>query len=258
MSSSLASLVQSSRQQLDAASARHCADYSARGGRIFCGPGCSNCCSLVVNATLPEALALAASLNPAQVAAVKGHVEAMLAEWDDQRDLKGYLRWHRRSVGLCPLLTKGGECGVYPLRPLACRSLLATRPADWCAVDFGSLDRLEKELFMGSLDRSAAAFPTHYFAASQELGQELEQRLTLAQQEAWGFSLSGNLNALIYLQVEFGIAEVVGRGGVAVAELLRSSGLDRPLLLHFNPECAALLPEGEGGRRPDEGEEWML
>lgn len=230
-----ASLVQSCHEQLDAATARQVADYSARGGRIFCGPGCSNCCSLVVNATLPEALAIAASLNPAQVAAVKGHVEAMLAGWDDQRDLKGYLRWHRQSVGLCPLLTKGGECGVYPLRPLACRSLLATRPADWCAVDFGTLSSLEKELFMSSLDRSAVAFPTHYFAASQELGQELEQRLTLAQQATWGFSLSGNLNVLIFLQLEFGIAEVVGQGGAAVAGLLGQSGLARPLLLQFIP-----------------------
>lgn len=233
MSSSLASLVQSSRQQLDAATARHCADYSARGGRIFCGPGCSNCCSLVVNATLPEALAVAGSLNPAQVAAVKGHVERILAGWDEQRDLKGYLRWHRQSVGLCPLLNQNGECGVYPLRPLACRSLLATRPADWCAVDFGTLSSLEKELFLASLDPSAVAFPTHYLAASQELGQELEQRLTLAQQEAWGFSLSGNLSALLYLALEHGIGDLVGRGGEAVAVFLRRSGLDRPLLLHF-------------------------
>lgn len=233
MVSPLEPLVQSCQQQLDAATARHCADYSARGGRIFCGPGCSNCCSLVVNTTLPEALAVAVSLNPAQVAAVKGHVERMLAEWDEQRDLKSYLRWHRQSVGLCPLLNQNGECGVYPLRPLACRSLLATRPADWCAVDFGALSSLEKELFMGSLDRSVVAFPTHYVAATQELGEELEQRLTLAQQEAWGFSLSGNLNALIYLQLEFGIAEVAGQGGAVVAELLRSSGLERPMLLQF-------------------------
>lgn len=236
MTTTLQSLIQSCQQQLDAASARQVAEYTGRGGRIFCGPGCRNCCSLVVNATLPEALAIAAGLNPAQVSAVKAHVESMLAEWDDQHDLKGYLRWHRRSVGLCPLLTKDGTCGVYPLRPLACRSLLATRPADWCALDFSTLSSLEKELFLGSLDRSAVAFPTHYFAASQELGQELEQRLTLAQHQAWGFSLNGNLNALLYLELECAIGEVLGQGGAAVAELLRQSGLDRPLLLQFNRE----------------------
>lgn len=233
MPSTLDALVQSCQQQLDVAIARHCADYSARGGRIFCASGCSNCCSLVVNATLPEALAVAASLSPSQIAAIKTHVERMLAEWDEQRDLKSYLRWHRQSVGLCPLLTADGECGVYPVRPLACRALLATRPADWCTVDFGSLSSLEKELFIGSLDRSAVAFPTHYFAATQELGEELEQRLTLAQQQAWGFSLCGNLNALIYLELEFAIGEVVGQGEGAVAALLRKSGLDRPMLLQF-------------------------
>lgn len=233
MPSSLDSLVQSCQQQLDAATARELAAYSGRGGRIFCGAGCSNCCSLVVNATLPEALAVAANLGPKQIAALKAHVERLLADWDEQRDLKSYLRWHRQSVGLCPLLTANGECGVYSRRPLACRSLLATRPADWCAVDFGALSSLEKELFMGSLDRSVVAFPTHYFAATQEFGEELEQRLTLAQQQTWGFSLSGNLSALIYLQLEFGISEVVGQGGAAVAEFLRKSGLDRPMLLQF-------------------------
>ena len=235
MSSPLDPLVRNCQQQLDAATARHCADYAARGGRIFCGPGCSNCCSLVVNATLPEALAVAATLSSAQSAALKAHVERLLAGWDDQRDLKGYLRWHRQSVGPCPLLAKGGECGVYPLRPLACRALLATRPADWCAVDFGTLPSLEKELFMGSLDRTAVAFPTHYFAATQELGEELEQCLTLAQQQCWGFSLSGNLSALIYLALEFGLGEVAGQGGAAVAGLLQHSGLDRPMLLQFKP-----------------------
>lgn len=233
MPSSLDPLVRNCQQQLDAATTRHCADYAARGGRIFCGPGCSNCCSLVVNATLPEALAVAATLSPSQSAALKAHVERLLAGWDDQRDLKGYLRWHRQSVGLCPLLNEGGECGVYPLRPLACRALLATRPADWCAVDFGTLPSLEKELFMASLDRTAVAFPTHYFAASQELGEELEQRLTSAQQQNWGFSLSGNLSALIYLALEFGLGEVVGQGGAAVAGLLQHSGLDRPMLVQF-------------------------
>ncbi len=235
MMSTLAPLVQSSQQQFDAAIARHCADYTARGGRIFCAAGCSNCCSLVVNATLPEALAVAATLSPAQVTALKAHVQRLLAGWDDQRDLKSYLRWHRQNVGLCPLLTQGGECGVYPVRPLACRALLATRPADWCAVDFGTLSSLEKELFMGSLDRSAVAFPTHYFSATQELAEELEQRLTLAQQQSWGFSLSGNLSALIYLALEFGLGEVAGQGGAAVAGLLQHSGLDRLMLLQFKP-----------------------
>lgn len=230
MATSLDTLVATCHQQLDTAIGRQVESYT---GRIFCGAGCSNCCNLVVNATLPEAMVIAASLNPVQIAAVKAHVPRMLAAWDDRWDLKGYLRWHRQSLGLCPLLTAGGECGVYPVRPLACRALLATRPSEWCAVDFSSLSSLEKELFMGSLDRTAVSYPTHYFAASQEVAESFEQKLVQAQQQAWGFSLSGNLSALIFLQSEFGIGEVMGEGPGAVAELLRHSGLDRPLLLQL-------------------------
>lgn len=235
MPSSLDRLVHTCQQQLDAATARELAAYSGRGGRIFCGAGCSNCCSLVVNTTLPEAMVIANRLTPAQSAALKAHVERMLADWDEGRDLKGYLRWHRQSVGACPLLTASGECGVYPQRPLACRALLATRPSEWCAVDFSNLSSLEKELFMGSLDRAVVAFPTHYFATSQELAEELEQRLTEAQQQSYGFSLSGNLTALVYLLQQCNLAAVVGQGVDAVADVLARSGLHKPLLLQFKP-----------------------
>lgn len=239
MHSSLDNLVQSFQQQLDAATVRELAAYSDRGGRIFCGAGCSNCCSLVVNTTLPEAMVLASRLHPAQSAALKAHVEKMLADWDEGRDLKGYLRWHRQSVGACPLLNAAGECGVYRQRPLACRALLATRPSEWCAVDFANLSSLEKELFLGSLDRSAVAFPTHYFAASQELAEALEQRLIETQQQAWGFALSGNLTALLYLLQQYNFAAVVAEGIEAVAGLLIRSGLHKPLLLQFrrNRDC---------------------
>lgn len=233
MVSPLDALVQSCQQQLDAATARDIAAYAGRGGRIFCGAGCSNCCSLVVNTTLPEAMVIAASLNPAQGAALKAHVERMLADWEEGRDLKGYLRWHRSSIGACSLLTASGECGVYPLRPLACRALLATRPSEWCAVDFSSLSSLEKELFMGSLDRTAVSYPTHYFAASQELAESFEQKIVQAQLQSWGFSLSGNLTVLLSLLLEWNLAAVVGQGGGAVADVLARSGLQKPLLLQF-------------------------
>ncbi len=229
----LETLVRDSHRRLDAATDAAVAVYAEAGGRIFCKAGCSNCCTLVVNATLPEALWLAAALSPVQAAAVRAHVDGMLAAWDENRDLKAYLRWHRQSVGPCPLLTPAGECGVYARRPLACRSLLATRPADWCGVDFTGLSSQEKELFMGSLDRAVVAFPTHYLASPQELGEELELQLNQAQIDQWGFSLNGNLSALLRLALEPELEPSLAEGGEAVAELLRRTGLHRPLLVHF-------------------------
>ena len=61
----LADLARQRQAELDERIARWRQGPGA-GVRLWCGPGCGNCCTLAVNATYPEALAIAATLTAQQ------------------------------------------------------------------------------------------------------------------------------------------------------------------------------------------------
>jgi len=206
-------------------------EYAGRGGRIFCDRGCLNCCTLTVNSSFTEALTAAQNLNAAQAAALNDYVERLRKLLPTVSDLKSYLRMQRQQLGDCPFLDGDGACSIYPVRPFSCRALLSTRPADWCGVDFGTLAAIEKELFMASLDRSAVDFPTHYLAASRQLGEELESAALLEMARTWGVSLSGNFPYLVWLEREFRLSETIPQGREATLALLEENGLNLPFVI---------------------------
>lgn len=228
--------IEQQQRFLDQYAAALTADYCARGGEIYCAKGCSNCCTLVVNCTAPEALLLAAGLDEALLQRVDRHVERLRELTAGVSELKEYLRRHRREAGGCPLLGADGACEAYALRPFSCRALLATRESRWCGADFALLTSAEKEAFIASLDRSVTAFPLHYLAAAQDAGRELERQALLAMAAAHGFSLYGNLAVLVHLASRHGLAERLAAGSGAVRELLARVGLDQQLLLQLE-EC---------------------
>lgn len=224
------------RQQqafLDMLSSSWTADYTASGGRIFCGRGCRGCCSLVVNTTLTEAVAVAGTLTQRQGEAVRSHVARLKGEMGGVGGMKEYLRMHRREMGFCPFLEEDGACGVYGVRPLSCRALLSTRESRWCEVDFAALTSLEKENFVASLDRSAVAFPMHYVASMQEAGQEMEVVASRRMAGAFGFSLYGSLPVLVHLVLDHRLAEACAEGYDAAASVISGAGVDHPFLLHM-------------------------
>ncbi len=206
-------------------------DYTDAGGQVHCGRGCRGCCSLAVNATFPEARFLAEMLTEPQAARVTEHVARLRGHLPECEDLKSFLRLHRRTIGFCPLLNDDNNCGVYERRPLSCRSLLATRESRWCSTDFGELTSAEKGAFVDSLDRSVVAFPMHYAATPQELGQEMEDRFAREMAELCGFSLYGNLTVLVHLERNHGLSEAVAQGIGATTKLLARTGLDHPFLV---------------------------
>lgn len=206
-------------------------EYTHAGGRIHCGRGCSGCCSLVVNATFPEARFLADSLSGQQGERVVAHVARLRHLLPKCTDLKSFLGLHRREIGSCPLLDDAGSCGAYDRRPYSCRALLATLDSRWCGIDFSGLSPAEKEAFIASLDRSVVAFPMHYAAAPQELGQELEERRSHEMRERFGFSLYGNLPVLLHLERDHDLSGAVAKGAEATAQLLARTGLDHPFLV---------------------------
>ncbi len=207
------------------------AGVTNQGKRIFCGKGCSNCCTLTVNSGFTEALLVAESLTEAQAAALDDYVDRLRRLLPGATDLKAYLKMQRQQLGDCPFLEADGACGIYPVRPFACRALLSTRPADWCGVDFSTLPAIEKELYITSLDRSIVDFPTHYLAAPRELAQQLESEALLEMAKTCGVSLSGNLPYLVWLEKEYRLSEVIIEGKEATLQLLRNEGLDLPFVI---------------------------
>ena len=214
--------------------------YLAQGGHIHCARGCSNCCSLAVETTLPEAMRIASLLNVEQAGPLQHYIDRLFTAISQITDLKSYLRLHRQKIGPCPFLTEEGACGIYFCRPLACRALLSTRNSDWCAVDFADLHPLEREAFMSSLDREVVAFPTHYAAVPQHLAAEREGELNHAMQESFGTRVSGNLPLLVWLELKHNFSALLTESLQAAKERLSSLQLDRSCVIRLADPDGAL------------------
>jgi Fe-S-cluster containining protein len=205
--------------------------YQEQGGRIYCAKGCSACCTLTVNCTLAEAVAIAGVLSEAQAERVSQYVARLIDKVEHLTDLKEYLRVHRRDMGGCPLLDEAGACGVYATRPFSCRALLSTRESYWCGADFSSLSDDEKKEFIEGLDLGVTAFPMHYVASTQEAGQDLEKGGEKRMKERFGFSLYGNMPVLVDLVRNHGLADACSSGHEAALRIIEATGTGHPLLL---------------------------
>ncbi len=205
--------------------------YHESGKNLYCREGCSGCCHLAVHATFPEAIAVAAELSAQQTAELAAYVERIKKAHKGWGNLKSYLKEHKNHLGPCPFLNRQGCCSIYPLRPLACRALLSTRPAVWCTVDFSELDSWDKQAYETSLDRQIVAWPTHFVAATQDFGQKLENTLLESMAHEKGWSLSGNFAIMVWLEQNSHISQITSRD--EFLELLVTSGLDGNLLLDF-------------------------
>ena len=214
-------------------------DYRALGKTIYCQPGCSGCCFLAVHATFPEAAAIAGQLSQKQTTQLSAYISRLKQALSATSDLKSYLKNHRQSVGPCPFLDERNNCSIYPIRPLSCRALLSTRPADWCTVDFSELDKWDKLAYESSLDRQVVSWPTHFVAATQDFGRKLEDQLIETIQQEKGWALSGNLCAMVWLEQKYQL----GQGGIVTTrqamKVLAAEGLDHGFLLRLSASSHA-------------------
>jgi Fe-S-cluster containining protein len=210
-------------------------ERAATGRRIFCAAGCSNCCTLFVQATLVEARIVAAGLDTSQTQKLEDYVLRQRESLADAGDFLTVLRRQRTAIGPCPFLDNAGCCSIYAQRPLACRALLSTKPAEWCSVDFATLAPLEKRLYLESLERPVVAFPVHYVASTQEAAQQAEARLQLAMEARLGWAISGNFPLLVYLVSTINLAASAAEEVVNWPQRLRSSPFFHPLLLQIPP-----------------------
>lgn len=182
---------------------------------IHCRKGCSGCCSLAVHASFPEAATVSATLTIPQQKSLSRYVEQLTAELPELTDMKSYLRRHRENIGPCPFLDNQGSCGIYAVRPLTCRALLSTRPAEWCSVDFTTLDEWDKQAYEAGLNRQVVAWPTHYVAATQEMARQQESALLASMKQKCGWSLAGNFPLLVWLAHP----ERLGRSGITTQQV---------------------------------------
>lgn len=206
--------------------------YQASGKKIFCKKGCSGCCSLAVHTTFPEARNIAESLPAQQTEKLEGYIEALKGLVSDLVDLKTYLKTHRQQIGPCPFLDDNGTCTIYDQRPLSCRSLLSTRPAGWCTVDFSTLSDWDKQAYESGLDPTVVALPTHFVAATQDYARELETEILNEMRHLYGFHLTGNLPLLVWLTQQF--QEDISPGSAGkLQNILLDNGLGSELLTTF-------------------------
>ena len=205
--------------------------------RIYCEKGCCNCCTLAVNCSFPEALAISRMLSAVQQIALAEKLPVLREISRQAGSLKDFLRLFRERLAGCPFLDHAdGSCSIYPVRPFSCRALLSTRNSSWCAVDFASLHPLEQEAFLSSLDPELVAFPTHYLAASRDLGLELENQAVAAMRTAFGIGLSGTLIYLVWLEQEYQLSEGIEQGTAATLKFVKEHNLDLPYLLQWSED----------------------
>jgi len=232
MSGPLVELARQRQAELDERIARWRQGPGA-GVRLWCGPGCGNCCALAVNATYPEALAIATSLAAEQQERVAVSAARIIAHARQSPDARSFLAGYRQAAGPCPFLDGTGNCSIYPARPLACRALLATRPPDWCGVNLASLNTCERDAFLSSLDRTVVAYPTHYAAVPQELATAFERGLLCAMLNIHGLGLSGSLPLLVWLCGEAEFDAALAGGSDILRAFLAARHADRPFLVQI-------------------------
>jgi Fe-S-cluster containining protein len=205
--------------------------------QIFCAKGCSNCCKLAVNCSFPEALLIVRHLTAGQHPGLNDKLPGLRDISTQAGCLKEFLRLFRKQLGGCPFLhPENGSCTIYSYRPYSCRALLSIRNSSWCGFDFADLHPLEKQAFLSSLDPEIVAYPTHYLAATQELGLEREAQTLADMRDTFGASLSGNLIYQVWLELEYQLSEVFRQGFSATRNFLEDRELDWPFLLQLREQ----------------------
>lgn len=202
----------------------------AAGRRIFCGAGCSSCCTLYVQATMMEAVIVAEGLETSQIQSLQEYVQRQQSALAGETDLLTILRKQRTQIGPCPFLDKSGQCSIYHQRPLACRALLSTKDPAWCGVDFSTLAPLEKRLYLVSLEREHVAYPMHYLAQPQDAARSAEERILEEMRSNFNLAISGNFPLLVYLAARTSLRDAEG---CHWSSILLKSDFYHPHLIHI-------------------------
>lgn len=145
----------------------------ARPGALLpaCSAGCSYCCHVHVDATVPEILAIADHLartrSPDDIAALGQRLAEQVRRVEPLDD---EARWDAKIP--CALLGEGGRCSIYEVRPLRCRAFHSCS-VEPCRVAFAGRDDAEP-VPSPRLTRAHDAVEAGYDEALAEAGLSAE------------------------------------------------------------------------------------
>ncbi len=101
----------------------------AEAGHIACRAGCGACCVVHVGVLFPEVITIGRYLHQHLEGGQRRRLADKLEELD--RDTRWLDEEERILVRRpCVFLDEQGCCGIYPVRPLLCRSVTSTDPED--------------------------------------------------------------------------------------------------------------------------------
>ncbi len=179
---------------------REIAAYLGRQGlRPSCGPGCFACCYGLVTLSRLEGEALLPHLSGEDRARLQEEGPRRLALLREGKDDPRFPGRFFRSRTPCPFL-KGGLCGVYPHRPLACRGVLTVEGPALCEPEAGSKD--------------------HFLPVPYRLARRRMEALWEVERRRYGFVVLGEMVGLLYL-----LQEGLPRGRKGVEARLRRLGV---------------------------------
>lgn len=168
--------------RMDDAGARALAD---RDRAPACAAGCSHCCHVHADASIPEILAITEHLARAWTEEARATLRERLARQAARVErLTDEERWASRIP--CALLDAGGRCTIHPARPLRCRAFHSTAVAPCRAAFEGDVDAAP--LRIPRLDRAHEAVEEGYdraltAAGVSPAGYRLELALRIALDE---------------------------------------------------------------------------
>ncbi|MFT3772917.1 MAG: YkgJ family cysteine cluster protein [Minicystis sp.] len=132
-----------------------------------CAAGCSWCCHVHADATVPEILAAARHLRGAMSReALAAFRDRLAAHVERVVDLDDQARWGQRIP--CALLAQDGRCSIYEARPLRCRAFHSCS-VDRCRDAFEGVSD-EETVISPSLQRACRAVEDAYDDALAEVG----------------------------------------------------------------------------------------
>lgn len=88
---------------------------------LACGKGCASCCTLRVTASAPELLVIARFLRATQLAYAQVGIDLIARLREADAATRGMDEAQRVSLRQRCAFIVNGACGIYSVRPLACR-----------------------------------------------------------------------------------------------------------------------------------------
>jgi Fe-S-cluster containining protein len=134
---------------------------------IACAAGCSYCCHVHADVTVPELLAITRHLDRTWSAARRSALRERIALQNERvAPLSDDARWAAKIP--CALLDDAGRCSIHAARPLRCRAFHASSVEPCREAYEGDLDATPAQ--MPRLDRAHDAAEAGYDAALTEAG----------------------------------------------------------------------------------------